>query len=170
MLKENSVYGRCKTSMEQWCFFVASGLLMAWAPAYIYTSPMFDLGLLESFPQFVVVGSGCGGLLAWAYSSVSQQRRIQLLGAKPNSGLSAKDATSKKDREEAQLQLEKKTADVCVAYALMVVNGSFLLLWLLSAFYIIPKVSENSLSSSLNHLIAVTAPSLLLAFKAVAFF
>jgi len=168
MLKENSVYGRCKTSPEQWALFVACGMFLAWMPTYIYASPMFDLGFRESATQFVVVGTGAGTLLAWAYRSVSQKRRIQLLSqsAVPSSS----SASNKKEKEEAQLQLEKETAKVCCAYALYVVNASFLVSWLLVAFYVIPKMSTGNVSSALNHVIAVLGPAALLAFRAIAIF
>ncbi|KAJ8600535.1 hypothetical protein CTAYLR_007909 [Chrysophaeum taylorii] len=167
MLKENSVQGRTKTTAHHWGLFAASGLLMVTMPAYIYVSPMFDIPVLEGASQFLGVGLLGGMLLSWAYRSVSLQRQINWLATTPPP--KANEKVAKKEREEAMAAHEKKAADVCCAYALCTVNISFVLLWLLTAFYALPKFSTD-VSSKLNHLLSVLGPSLLLAFKATAAF
>ena len=162
MLKENSVYGRCTTSVQHWTLFVVSGMVMSWMPMYIYTSPMFDM---TEMTQFVIVGTGAGLFLAWAYKSVSQKRRIHFLAShQMPSSKSQKELTTKKEKEEAQLAFESKTADTCCAYALFVVNGWFLVSWLLTAFYVIPKMSTGTVPAHINHIISICGPSALLAY------
>lgn len=186
VLRENSVQGRTTTTLNHWGIFVGSGLLMVVMPLYIYASPMFDLSLREHTSQAALVSLSSSLLLAWAYRSVSLQRRIALLTTYQNPVNKTIEKVPKKERvspraygsspphtaaaqEEAQATLEKTVADLCCAYALMSINIGFLVLWFALAFYSLPKVSTD-ISPSFNHLIAVTGPSLLFALKGTAAF
>mmetsp|Transcript_4556 Transcript_4556/g.13891 ORF Transcript_4556/g.13891 Transcript_4556/m.13891 type:complete len:182 (-) Transcript_4556:149-694(-) len=165
ILKEDSVQGRTKTTLHQWGIFVAAGLFMVALPLYIYASPMFDLPIREAFSQVVAVTLVGGLLLAWAYRSVSLQRRIALLTThQPPPASKGNEKGAKKEREEAQAHLEKSVADLCCAYSLFTVNSAFVLLWLMTAFYFLPKFSTD-ISPSVNCFLGITAPALLLAAK-----